>query len=211
MESSADTIATQALQHIHANEIIMTMGKSRTVEAFLKKAAKERKFQVVVAECAPSCNGHELATSLAKAKIETTVIPDSAIFALMSRVNKVIIGTQTLLANGGLKAIGGSHTLALAAKQHSVPVIVCAAMYKLSPQYLAQYDQVEFNNFLSPEKVLSFSEGRLVSQVQVCNPVYDYVPPELVTLFITNLGGNSPSYVYRLLSEYYHPDDEKIC
>ena len=65
LESSADTIATQALQHIHANEIIMTMGKSRTVEAFLKKAAKERKFQVVVAECAPSCNGHELATSLA--------------------------------------------------------------------------------------------------------------------------------------------------
>lgn len=34
--SSADNIAGQALEHIHANEVILTAGKSRTVEAFLK-------------------------------------------------------------------------------------------------------------------------------------------------------------------------------
>jgi len=33
---SADNIATQALEHIHSNEVIMTTGKSRTVEKFLK-------------------------------------------------------------------------------------------------------------------------------------------------------------------------------
>ncbi len=33
---SADNIAAQALEHIHAKEVIMTAGKSRTVEAFLK-------------------------------------------------------------------------------------------------------------------------------------------------------------------------------
>ena len=45
--------------------------------------------------------GHEMATSLAKVGIETTVITDSAVFAMMSRVNKVIIGTHTVMANGG--------------------------------------------------------------------------------------------------------------
>ena len=40
--------------------------------------------------------------SLAKAGIETTVITDSAIFAMMSRVNKVIIGAHTIMADGGL-------------------------------------------------------------------------------------------------------------
>lgn len=35
------------------------------------------------------CQGHEMATSLSKAGIETTVIVDAAIFAVMSRVNKV--------------------------------------------------------------------------------------------------------------------------
>ena len=39
--------------------------------------------------------------SLAKSGIETTVINDSAVFAIMSRVNKVIIGTHTVMANGG--------------------------------------------------------------------------------------------------------------
>ena len=45
--------------------------------------------------------GHNIAASLAKSNIETTVITDSAVFAMMSRVNKVIIGTHTVMANGG--------------------------------------------------------------------------------------------------------------
>lgn len=50
---SADNIAAQASEHIHANEIILTIGKSTTVEKFLKSAAKSRKFQVIVVEGAP--------------------------------------------------------------------------------------------------------------------------------------------------------------
>ena len=39
-----------ALDHIHASEIILTVGRSKTVEMFLKGAAeKGRKFQVIVA------------------------------------------------------------------------------------------------------------------------------------------------------------------
>lgn len=54
LEESADNIATQALNHIHANEVIMTAGYSKTVEAFLKGAARKRKFEVIVVETAPS-------------------------------------------------------------------------------------------------------------------------------------------------------------
>ena len=47
LETSEDEIANRALEHIHANEIILTIGRSRTVERFLKHAAaKQRKFQV---------------------------------------------------------------------------------------------------------------------------------------------------------------------
>ncbi len=104
---SAHNIAAQALEHIHVNEIIMTMGAScflppphlstppltaghsNTVEAFLKAAAKKRPFHVIVAETAPSFQGQELAAALGAAGIETTLITDSAVFAMMSRVNKV--------------------------------------------------------------------------------------------------------------------------
>lgn len=42
-----------------------------------------------------------MALELAQAKIKTTVINDSAAFAIMSRVNKVFIGTHAIMADGG--------------------------------------------------------------------------------------------------------------
>ena len=66
--------------------------------------------------------GHQLAANLAKVGIQTTLIPDSGIFAMMARVNKIIIGTHSVMANGGLKAVCGINSLALAAKHYSVPV-----------------------------------------------------------------------------------------
>lgn len=141
--------------------------------------------------------------SLGESKIKTTLISDAAIFAMMSRVNKVIIGTHTVMANGGLRAVCGSHTIALAAKHCSVPVrplnsvfmvdcsffkvFVLAPMYKLSRHYLCLYDQHAFNVFESPEGVLKYSDGALAAKTQVFNPAFDYVPPELVTLFISNV------------------------
>ena len=53
---------------------------------------RERVAQVVVAEGAPDYGGHRLARALAEAGIESTAIADSAIFAMMARVNKV--GTE---------------------------------------------------------------------------------------------------------------------
>ncbi|KAG8562118.1 hypothetical protein GDO81_015593 [Engystomops pustulosus] len=209
LEGTTDNIAAQAKEHIHSNEVIMTIGRSRTVQLFLEEAARKRKFHVIVAECAPFCQGHDMAVNLSKAGIETTVITDAAIFAVMSRVNKVIIGTKTILANGSLRAVSGTHTLALAAKHHSTPLIVCAPMFKLSPQFPNEEDS--FHKFVSPQEVLPFSEaGEILSKVSAHCPIFDHVPAELITLFISNIGGNAPSYIYRLMSELYHPADHEL-
>ncbi|XP_027203899.2 eukaryotic translation initiation factor 2B subunit beta [Dermatophagoides pteronyssinus] len=208
LDTSGENIAQQADEHIYWDEVILTIGRSKTVEAFLKYAAKKkRKFQVIVAECSPDNNGHDLAISLAKENINTILIHDSAIFSVMSRVNKVIIGTHSIMANGGIKAVSGTYTLALAAKQYSVPFIVCTGMFKLTPKHLASYDQLAFNKFESSEKVLNYEYSYSV-ECQVMNPVFDYVPPELITIFVSNIGGTTPSDVYRLLGELYHPADE---
>ena len=47
--------------------------------------------------------------------------------------------------------------------------------------------QDTFNKFVSPHDVMNFSEGEILSKVQVDNPVFDYVPPELVTLYVSNM------------------------
>ncbi|KAG6463866.1 hypothetical protein O3G_MSEX014117 [Manduca sexta] len=47
-------------------------------------------------------------------------------------------------------------------------------------------------------------------EARVLAPRYDFVPPDHTTLFITNLGGSSPSYMYRLMSELYDPKDYNL-
>ena len=207
INDSTANIAHQAFEHIHAGEIIMTLGYSKTVLAFLIKASKKRNFQVMVAECAPTYQGQEMAAKLAEASIETTLMTDSAIFAIMSRVNKVIIGTHTVLADGGLKALNGAHTLAMTAKFHSVPVIVCAALHKLSPDYPCYYNHDSFNKCVSPMDIVTESQHAQLNGVQIYNPVFDYVPPKFVQLYINQKEGIAPFYVYRYLTELYHQED----
>ncbi|BET01164.1 translation Initiation Factor [Nesidiocoris tenuis] len=210
LETSSENIAAQASEHIHNNEVIMTLGNSKILADFFKGAAKERKFEVLVAKTEPSCAGLELAQVLHKAKIQTNVVPDSNIFSIMSRVNKVIIGTDTVMANGGLRSICGSHLMALAAAHYSVPVLVLAPLHQLSPQFLCSPNQPSFNTFLSPHGVLDYTDSDLLAKVDVYNPKYDYVPPDLVTLFVSNTGGHTPSYIYRHLTELYHPKDHQL-
>jgi translation initiation factor 2B subunit (eIF-2B alpha/beta/delta family) len=64
---------------------------------FLKAAARKRNFQVVVCEGAPHFGGHAMAKSLAKAGIDTIIINDSATFAIMARVNKVLLPAHAVL------------------------------------------------------------------------------------------------------------------
>ena len=205
-----EQIAAYALEHIHSNEIILTHTSSRTVQKFLLKAASKRKFTVVHAESYP--NDHEATHAtvtgqpvkrrsdakddedmdtasfqrpLTAAGITVILIPDSAVFALMSRVNKVVLGTHAVLANGGLVAAAGAKTIAQAARMHRTPVVVVSGVYKLSPVYPFDFEAlIEYGD---PSKVIGYEEADLVDKVDVENPLFDYVPAELVDLYITNL------------------------
>jgi translation initiation factor eIF-2B subunit beta len=158
IENGYANIAAQSLDHIHSQEIIMTTGQSKTVEEFLKAARRKRAFQVIIAEQAPEFCGREMATRLALAGIETTLIGDAAVYAVMSRVNKVILGTHAILANGGLIGCAGTHAMAAAAKYHHIPVVVLSGLYKLSVKH--PYDQDMFNQCLAPsETLLKYEEG----------------------------------------------------
>lgn len=104
---------------------------------------------------------------------------------MMSRVNKVIIGTHSVLANGGLRATSGALTVALAAKHYSVPVIVLCPMYKLSPVHLCSYEQDAFNLVGCTEEIIPYNSSA-APFVKGFSPIFDYVPSDLVTLFISN-------------------------
>ncbi|TFY57004.1 hypothetical protein EVJ58_g7292 [Rhodofomes roseus] len=209
LETVYDNVSKTAKDHIHSDEIILTIGHSKTVEAFLKSAGHYRNYTVIVAETGPSYSGHEMATSLSNAGISTFLVPDSSIYAIMSRVNKVIIGAHAILANGGMFAITGSLLAATAARAHSTPVVVCTGQFKLTPAWNLYHDYGALD-FADPSSVLGYEEGLLVDKVDVINPYYDYVGPELVDVFITNDGDHPPSSIYRLVKESYDDEDQHL-
>ena len=147
--------------------------------------------------------GQQTAVALAEAGISTTLIADAAVFAMMARVNKVIVGAHGVMANGGLVGTAGCHLLALAAQHASVPLVACAGLYKLTPLFPSGAESI--NVLLSPHPMVRYDEG--LEGVHTPNPAYDYVPPELVSLLITNQGAHLPAYIYRLLAEVYHQED----
>ncbi|RVW26063.1 Translation initiation factor eIF-2B subunit beta [Vitis vinifera] len=250
-------------------------------------AAKEKKrsFRVFVAEGAPRYQGHVLAKELVARGLQTTLITDSAVFAMISRVNMVIVGAHAVMANGGVIAPVGLNMVALAAQRHAVPFVVLAGTHKVfyhnncscftitfrrkvkkpillpansfhkfdmpwhmcscripSHPNVKKTDKVEvqaaaqalskdilgkcrlqiFNDELLALALLliffcihdscalycmDFGSGNGSPLLHVVNPAFDYVPPKLVSLFITDTGGHNPSYMYRLIADYYSADD----
>jgi translation initiation factor eIF-2B subunit beta len=126
-----------------------------------------------------------MAKALSSAGISTFLVPDSSIYAIMSRVSKVILGAHAILANGGMFAITGTLLAANAAHAHSTPVVVCAGQFKFTPLWNLYHDHGALD-FSDPSVVLGFEEGNLVDKVDVINPYYDYVRPDLIDTFITN-------------------------
>ncbi|KAK1293638.1 hypothetical protein QJS10_CPB17g01796 [Acorus calamus] len=216
IDTCHEQISEQAVEHIHHNEVILTLGRSRTVMEFLCAAKeKKRSFRVFVAEGAPRYQGHALAKELVAKGIQTTVITDSAVFAMISRVNMVIVGAHAVMANGGVIAPVGLNMVALAAQRHAVPFVVIAGSHKLCPLY-PHNPEVLLNELKSPAELLDFGQFSDCMDFGTCgglpllhvvNPAFDYVPPKLVSLFITDTGGHNPSYMYRLIADYYSADD----
>ncbi|KAK7720166.1 GCD complex subunit gcd7 [Botryosphaeria dothidea] len=227
LEQVDEQIAEYALQHIHSDEIILTHTSSMTVQKFLLTAAKKRKFTVIHVEAYPNDSDNTHATVLTGRKrdeenedsderfkpltaggITVILIPESAVFAIMSRVNKVILATHAVLANGGLVAAVGARTIAKAAKMHQTPVVVVSGVYKLSPVY--PFDVDELIEYGDAGAVVPYEDGDFVEKVDVVNPLFDYVPADLVDLYITNLGGHAPSYLYRIVADHYRVEDVNL-
>ena len=220
LEDMYQNINDQVTSYIHAGEIILTCGNSHTIELFLKSAHSKIKqqqqhnqerssnstFTVIV--CG---EGYDMARNLASTGIDTTYIENTAVFAVMARVNKVLLPVHAVLANGGFVAQSGCNLVALAAHEMSVPVVCVTGLFKLCPMYPHE-GQDTLQELLSPvpNLVHNFDElHNAFDAVELVNPLRDYIEPKLVTLYITNVGSFPPSFIYRLLAENYHSDDWK--
>lgn len=160
-----------------------------------------------MAEGAPGLDGHKLAHSLCKIpNISVTIIPDSNLYAIMARVNKVILSPHAIMADGGAISSSGHLMVAAAAKEFLVPVVCISGAFSLTPLF-AHNQTLALQQLQSPASTLPYNADVNFLNVEVVSPAFDYITPDLVSLYVTNDGSQLPSYMFRLLSEHYHPKD----
>lgn len=207
-----EELENMAADLIHENEILLAASPtSDTVLQFLLKARTKRNFTVLVVESYPNDieESHKFVRNLAQHKIEAVLMPDSTVFAVMSRVGKVILGANAVYANGGCLSNSGVANIVECAKEHKTPVFAVAGLFKLSPRYpFNREDLIEVGD---SGKILNYNDYKLMSNVDVVtNPLADYVPPEHIDIFITNIGGFAPSFIYRIVLDNYKTEDNNL-
>ncbi|THH33759.1 hypothetical protein EUX98_g364 [Antrodiella citrinella] len=201
-------IADQVIEETAANKIkdgdvILTFARSSVVQKVLLGAMEEgRQFSVVVVDSRPMLEGKRLLSVLASAGIQCTYILLPALGSVISEVSLVLVGAHSIHANGAVYSRAGTALVAMMAKQHSVPVVVCCETYKYS-------DTVQLDSFtkneLAPatDNFSSFPLGKsrdaLLTQnqinLEILNPLYDLTPPSSITAVVTEVGVIPPNSI----------------
>ncbi|GKA83120.1 translation initiation factor eIF-2B subunit beta-like protein [Tanacetum coccineum] len=89
-------------------------------------------------EGSPRYQGHTLAKEPVAKGLQTTVITDSVVFAMISYVNMVIVWAHAVMANDGVIVPIGLNMVAQAAKRPVVPFAVLAGIHNEEASRIAE-------------------------------------------------------------------------
>jgi len=151
--SSQELIAESAASRIGDGAIILTFSYSHVVMTALEVAkAQGKDFEVVIVDSHPDYQGRR---ALAKAQalgVSCTYALLSGLSYVMKNVSMVLLGASSVMANGFTMARAGTALVAMVAKSHSIPVLVCCESIKFSER--ASLDSLSHNELANPENLL---------------------------------------------------------
>jgi methylthioribose-1-phosphate isomerase len=181
----------------HCNTGPLACGQFGTALGVVQAAhADERPLHVWVDETRPYLQGARLtAWELQQAGVAHTLIPDMAAGPLMAQgeVDVILVGADRIAANGDTANKIGTYTLAVLAKRHGVPFVVCAP---LSSVDLATADGAAIPiEDRSAAEVTEIRGQRIApAGTDVRNPAFDVTPAELITAIVTEEGVVTPPF-----------------
>ena len=197
---------------ISDGDIILTSNYSEQVAKILAENKKTKNFKVFVCESAPKLREKSQVDELKKIKLDLTVIEDDDIYSVMKKYTKVkvLLGAKGILVNGGLITYGGAYNICLLAKMFSNPVIIVGGTTKLTPMYSFKHEL--YNEYLSPDLIYKKNMDYKgdISNIQFNNPSLDYVPPNLISMYATDIGILNPNYLYKNFNDMYDLEDYEI-
>lgn len=160
---------------------IMTHSLSGTVLEVLTNCLSQIEHFIVL-EGRPRYEGREVARLLSRMKARVTLITDAQADIFLPQCHAVVVGADSILANGDILNKAGTALLAWAARGHRIPLYVLCETLKISPHRwsgdLAQLEEKEQTEVLE--------QG--MPGVSVRNFYFDRTLSRLITGVITEQG-----------------------
>ena len=171
----ADRRAAEAAATRVEGATVLTLSRSGTVLPLLETAPD----RVIVAESRPAREGVGVAERVAEAGVESAVCVDAAVPHVLATepVDAVVLGADTVLADGTLVNKVGSRGAAIAAREAGVPVYVVTARDKISPGRTPAFESGPADAVYDGDRAIG-----------VHNPTFDATPPACVTAVVTEDG-----------------------
>jgi len=170
--------ASHAAALIGANKTIMTHSLSSTVVAVFELLTPHAR--AIVTESRPPAEGRRLAKALSELGITTDFITDQQMGLFVPHADVILVGADTVAAEGSVVNKAGTYLLALAASEQGIPFYACFESCKRSrfapaDIVLERHDPDEY-------------DAPRLPNVTSHNVYFDVTPPSLVTAWITELG-----------------------
>lgn len=171
-EQAAEDAARNAVPNLPGEGYVLTHSYSSTVRRALELGSKSgRKPTVYATESSPGLEGKQLAKDLIDFDIPVRLIADSAVHSVISDVDMVLVGADSVLAEGSVINKIGTKKIATLAEQEEIPFfVVCES---------AKFSTVDF----------------LGEPVHFTETVFDLTPSQQVTMIITESGSMEPREV----------------
>ena len=147
-----------------------------------------KKIRVIATETRPKLQGARLTTyELRRDGIPVTLITDNMVGYVMYKglVSKVVVGADRIVKGAVINKIG-TFTIAVLAKEHSIPFYVAAPKSTFDLTHTSEDVVIEERK---PEEVTHIGSERIAPEgVNVLNPAFDITPLDYVTAIICESG-----------------------
>ena len=121
--------AAHAARLLGPGRTVMTHSFSSTVVEVCR-SLKDAGLRMIVTESRPLNEGGRLAERLSAWKVPAVYITDAQMGLFVARADAVLVGADSVLADGSVINKAGTGLLALAAREHRVPFYVCCESFK---------------------------------------------------------------------------------
>jgi len=202
LDRAQEDLGRVGANRLRDGDTVMTHCHSTDALACIEAAVDGGKdLSAVVKETRPRNQGHITAKALRDLGVPVTLVVDSAARRYLDEVDHVVVGADSIAADGSIINKIGTSGLAVVARERGVPIMTAAQTIKLHPATLTGHT-VEIE--LREESELVDEETRTeIGDIDVENPAFDVTPPRYVDAIVTECGQFPPESIVTLMRELF--------